>query len=257
MHAIPALPLALCVAALGQAAAQPATPAETEIWEPVPPVVTPGAPLASAPPGDAIVLFDGTGLGEWQGDGGAAPKWRIADGTLVVEKSAGNIATRRRFRDYQLHIEWRVPEGIAGDGQARGNSGVFLASTGERDRGYELQILDSYGNATYVNGMAGSLYKQSPPLVNPSRKPGEWQSYDVIWTAPRFHANGSLAAPARATVFFNGVLVQKDFVLRGETVFVGAPAYWPHGDSPIKLQAHQDPSAPLAFRNIWVRPLER
>jgi hypothetical protein len=229
MHAIPALPLALCVAALGQAAAQPATPAETEIWEPVPPVVTPGAPLASAPPGDAI----------------------------VVEKSAGNIATRRRFRDYQLHIEWRVPEGIAGDGQARGNSGVFLASTGERDRGYELQILDSYGNATYVNGMAGSLYKQSPPLVNPSRKPGEWQSYDVIWTAPRFHANGSLAAPARATVFFNGVLVQKDFVLRGETVFVGAPAYWPHGDSPIKLQAHQDPSAPLAFRNIWVRPLER
>jgi hypothetical protein len=249
------LPFALLV--LGRAAAQPATPAETEAWEPIPPVVAPGTPLASEPPSDAIVLFDGSDLDEWAGARGGTAGWRVEDGTLVVDKAAGNIETRRRFRDYQLHLEWRVPAGVTGEGQARGNGGVFLASTGERDRGYELQILDSYDNATYVNGMAGSLYKQSPPLANPSRKPGEWQSYDVVWTAPRFHANGTLAAPARATVFFNGVLVQKDFVLRGETVFVGAPAYWPHGDAPIKLQAHDDPSPPLAFRNIWVRPLER
>lgn len=248
----------LMLAALGgRAAAQPATPAETEVWEPVPPVVTPGAATTSAPPSDAIVLFDGTDLDEWVGAGGAPAGWDVVGGTLVVDKAAGNIETRRRFRSYQLHLEWRVPENVSGEGQARGNGGVFLASTGERDRGYELQILDSHGNATYVNGMAGSFYKQSPPLVNPSRKPGEWQSYDVVWTAPTFTADGVLVAPARATVLFNGVLVQNDFVLRGETLFAGAPGYWPHGDSPIKLQAHDDPSPPLAFRNIWVRPLER
>jgi hypothetical protein len=143
-----------------------------------------------------------------------------------------------------------------GTGQARGNSGVFLASTGGGDRGYELQILDSYRNDTYVNGMAGSIYKQSPPLANASRKPGEWQAYDVVWHAPTFDADGALTAPARVTVFFNGVLVQDDFALRGETVFVGAPAYTKHGDSPIKLQAHKDPSAPLSFRDIWVRVLQ-
>jgi hypothetical protein len=248
---------ALAIVALlgGRAGAQPATPAETEVWEPVPPAVAPGASHAGTPPSDAIVLFDGSDLDEWLGANGGPAAWDIVDGTLVVDKAAGNIETRRRFRHYQLHLEWRVPENVTGDGQARGNGGVFLASTGERDRGYELQILDSYGNATYVNGMAGSIYKQSPPLANPSRKPGEWQSYDVIWTAPTFTANGALVAPARVTVLFNGVVVQKDFVLRGETVFVGAPAYWPHGDSPIKLQAHDDPSPPLAFRNIWVRPL--
>ena len=174
---------------------------------------------------------------------------------MAVDKAAGNIETRRRFRDYQLHLEWRVPADITGTGQARGNSGVFLASTGGGDRGYELQILDSYGNATYVNGMAGSIYKQSAPLVNASRKPGEWQSYDVVWHAPTFDTGGVLTAPAHATVFFNGVLVQDDFVLRGETVYIGTPAYTKHGDSPIKLQAHNDPSASPSFRNIWVREL--
>lgn len=253
MSATRILPLALLV--LGRAVAQPATPAETEVWEPVPPVVAPGTPLANEPPSDALVLFDGTNLDEWVGADGRAARWRLEEGTLVVDKAAGNIETRRRFRDYQLHLEWRVPANVSGEGQARGNGGVFLASTGERDRGYELQILDSYGNATYVNGMAGSLYKQAPPLANPSRAPGEWQSYDVVWRAPRFHGNGTLAAPARVTVLFNGVLVQNDFVLQGETVYVGAPAYWPHGDSPLKLQAHDDPSPPLAFRNIWIRPL--
>jgi hypothetical protein len=257
MHRVAAT-LAALAFVCARVTAQPATPAETEIWEPVPPVVAPATAPGGAPPSDAIVLFDGTNVDEWVGTKTGAPAaWTVADGRLTVNKPAGNIETRRRFGSYQLHLEYLVPANISGSGQGRGNSGVFLASTGDGDRGYELQILDSYDNATYVNGMAGSLYKQSPPLVNASRRPGEWQTYDVVWTAPTFAANGVLTAPARATVFFNGILVQNDFVLRGETVFVGAPAYWPHADAPIKLQAHDDPSPPLSFRNIWVRPLAR
>jgi hypothetical protein len=232
-------------------------PEDTEVWRPTPPVVAPGpAPMGAAPPSDALALFAGGSLAEWVNTrGGGAAGWNVSDGQLVVDKTVGNIETRRRFRDYQLHLEWRVPAGIAGTGQARGNGGVFLASTGAGDRGYELQILDSYENETYVNGMAGSIYKQAAPLVNASRPPGEWQSYDVLWTAPVFAADGRVESPARVTVFFNGVLVQRDFELLGETVYVGPPAYSPHGDSPIKLQAHNDPSTPLAFRNIWVREL--
>ncbi|HVY66098.1 MAG TPA: DUF1080 domain-containing protein [Gammaproteobacteria bacterium] len=252
-----------CVAGLTLVAAsvvaQPAAPRPeaTEVWKPVPPVVTPGPALPPAgPPSDAVVLFDGTTLAEWVDPRDGSPaRWTVGDGCLRVEKAVGNIETRRRFRDYQLHLEWRIPADVAGAGQARGNSGVFLASTGAGDRGYELQILDSYRNETYVNGMAGSLYKQSPPLVNASRPPGEWQTYDVVWHAPRFHADGTLDAPARATVLFNGVLVQDDFALRGETVYVGTPAYSAHGAAPIKLQAHNDPSTPICFRDIWVRPL--
>ncbi len=243
------------------AVAQPgdgsARPEDTEVWEPVPPVVaSPGAGIASVPPSDAIILFDGGGLDEWVNlrDGGPAG-WDVADGAVTVDKSIGNIETRRRFGSYQLHLEFRVPEGTTGSGQSRGNSGLFLASTGPGDAGYELQILDSHENATYVNGMAGSVYKQSIPLANPSRPPGEWQSYDVIWTAPRFAADGSLLAPARITAFFNGVLVQNDFELGGETVYIGEPRYRAHGESPIKLQAHGDPSPPISFRNIWVRRL--
>ena len=245
-----------CAVAGSNAVAQP-RPEDTEVWRPVPPVVTAGPQSSdAAPPADAIVLFDGARVDEWVNTRDGSPSaWAVVDGCLVVNKTAGNIETRRRFRDYQLHLEWRVPADVTGTGQARGNSGVFLASTGDGDRGYELQILDSYRNDTYVNGMAGSIYKQSPPLANASRKPGEWQSYDVVWHAPRFGVDGALAAPARATVLFNGVLVQDDFPLRGETVFIGTPAYTKHGDSPIKLQAHNDPSAPLGFRNIWVRAL--
>jgi hypothetical protein len=172
---------------------------------------------------------------------------------MTVVKSAGDIMTRRRFRDYQLHIEWRIPENITGSDQARGNSGVFLAFTG--GGGYELQILDSYRNDTYVNGMAGAIYKQSIPLVNASLPPGHWQTYDIVWTAPRF-ADGSLESPARVTAFLNGVLVQNDFELRGVTLYIGQPGYTAHHDSPILLQAHGDPSPPISFRNIWVRPLE-
>lgn len=238
-------------------AATAARPEDTEVWRPAPPVVAPGdVSVGSSPPADAIVLFDGRNLDEWVNTRDGAPAgWQVTDGLLVVNKAAGNIETHRRFGGYQLHLEWRIPAGITGAGQARGNSGLFLASTGNGDRGYELQILDSYGNDTYVNGMAGSIYKQSIPLANPSRKPGEWQTYDVVWTAPTFAADGRLATPARVTAFFNGVLVQNDFELRGETVYIGSPEYRAHGAAPIKLQAHNDPSAPLSFRNIWVRLL--
>lgn len=247
---------ALCLPAAAQDGARP-RPEDTEVWRPAPPVVTPGVALAAAAaPDDAIVLFDGRSVDEWVNTrDGERAGWRIEGGVLVVDKAVGNIETRRRFGDYQLHLEWRVPESVTGAGQARGNSGVFLASTGGGDRGYELQILDSYANETYVNGMAGAIYKQAVPLANPSRRPGEWQSYDVVWTAPRFDAAGTLRAPASVTVLFNGVLVQNGFELRGETVYIGTPRYAPHGPSPIKLQAHDDPSAPIAFRNIWVRPL--
>ena len=230
-------------------------PENTEQWTPVPPVVTPGARDA-APPSDAIVLFDGKGLDQWvSAKDGSPAKWNVAGGLLTVEKKAGNIETRRRFRNYQLHLEWRVPKGVTGAGQGRGNSGVFLASTGPGDAGYELQILDSYKNATYVNGQAGALYKQHPPLANAMRPPGEWQTYDVVWTAPVFAADGALTSPARVTAFQNGVLIQNDAVLSGETLYIGKPFYRPFKDAPIKLQAHGDPSPPISFRNIWVREL--
>jgi hypothetical protein len=230
-------------------------PEDTEVWQPVPPVVTPGA-TDSAPPSDAIVLFDGKNLDQWVSAQDHTPaKWIVSHNILTVSKTAGNIETKHTFRDYQLHIEWRIPKDITGSGQARGNSGVFLASTGPGDAGYELQVLDSYNNKTYVNGQAGSIYKQSPPLVNPNRKPGEWQSYDVVWTAPTFDSDGSLKSPAYVTVFFNGVLVQNHFQLKGQTLYIGKPFYKAYDRAPIKLQAHGDASQPISFRNIWVREL--
>ena len=240
--------------ALAQQAGAP-RPQDTEVWEPVPRVVTP-APAPGAPPSDAIVLFDGTGLDEWVSTNDKGPaRWAVGDGVLTVEKPSGNIETRRSFGSYQLHLEFRVPPGTPQTGQSRGNSGLFLASTGPGDAGYELQILDSYQNTTYVNGQAASVYKQHPPLVNAARPQGEWQTYDVIWTAPTFNADGSLKSPAYVTAYHNGVLVQNHAELRGETVYIGPPQYKAHGRSPIKLQAHGDPSPPLSFRNIWVREL--
>jgi Domain of Unknown Function (DUF1080) len=232
-------------------------PEDTEVWEPVPKVVTPGA-HNTAPPSDAIVLFDGQSLDEWVTNRDKSPaKWTVADGVLTVNKAkdSGNIETKRSFKDYQLHIEWKVPENITGSGQARGNSGVFLASTGPGDDGYELQILDSYNNKTYVNGQAGAIYKQGIPLANPSRKPGEWQTYDVIWTAPRFNDDGSVKTPAYVTVLFNGVLAQNHCEVKGETRYIGRPVYKKYDRAPIKLQAHGDKSEPISFRNIWVREL--
>ena len=173
----------------------PTRPEETEQWTPVPAIVTPGA--NGAPPSDAVVLFNGTNLDEWVLMKDKSPAtWTLADGAMTVNKAVGGIETKRSFTDYQLHLEWRIPVGITGTGQARGNSGVFLASTGPGDMGYELQVLDSYNNTTYVNGQAASIYKQSPPLVNAMRPPGEWQVYDIIWTAPRFNADGSVKSPA-------------------------------------------------------------
>ena len=202
-----------------------------------------------------MVLFDGRNLNEWVNVKDGAPAgWTVANGALTVNKAVGNIETRRRFGSYQLHLEWRVPPGITQTGQAKGNSGVFLASTGPGDDGYELQILDSYQNNTYVNGQAASVYKQFPPLANAMRPDGQWQAYDVVWTAPQFNADGSLKTPAYLTAFHNGVLVQDHVALRGETTYIGQPAYKAHGPAPIKLQAHGDPSPPISFRNIWVRP---
>lgn len=234
-----------------------AKPEDTEFYTPVPAVVTPGA-TNSMPPSDAIILFDGKNQDQWVSadDSTAAANWVVADGILTVNKHAGNIRTRQSFGNYQLHIEWRIPATITGSGQARGNSGVFLASIGSGDAGYELQVLDNYENKTYTNGQAGAIYKQSAPLVNACKKPGEWQSYDVIWTAPIFNTDGSLLEAARVTVFQNGVLVQNNFTLRGPTLYIGMPSYkQAHGPSPIKLQAHGDKSEPLSYRNIWVRPL--
>jgi len=245
----------MAAATLSSAAlrAQEAKPQDTEVWQPVPAVVTP-AGTVGAPPSDAIVLFDGRNLDQWVSVRDKTPAgWTVADGIVTVKKSAGDIETKRTFTNFQLHIEWRIPANVTGSGQERGNSGVFLAAppTGI----YELQIVDSYNNPTYANGMAGSIYKESIPLVNPSRKPGEWQSYDVVWTAPAFSPDGSLKTPAYATVFFNGVLVANHFELKGQTVNTGQPSYHPYTAAPIALQAHGDPSPPISFRNIWVREL--
>ena len=235
-------------------AQQKPKPEETEVYQPVPKVIDPGK-QGTGVPSDAIVLFDGKSLDKWTSskDSTKAAGWDLVDGTIKVKKSEGDIQTKQNFLDYQLHLEWRVPENITGSGQARGNSGIFLASV--YDGGYELQILDSYNNSTYVNGQAGSIYKQYIPLVNPMRPPGEWQVYDVIWTAPRFNADGSLQSPARVTALLNGVLVQNNVSLKGRTEYIGQPKYDPHGAAPIKLQAHGDSSEPISFRNIWVRPL--
>lgn len=230
-------------------------PEATEFYEPVPIVIKPNSNTEEAP-SDAIILFNGKDLKEWHSEKGknTPVDWTVEKGILTVNKKVGGILTKRSFVDYQLHIEWKIPVGIKETGQSRGNSGIFLGSTSLGDDGYELQILDSYQNKTYVNGQAGSIYKQSAPLVNASRKPGEWQVYDIIWTAPRFDAKGNLESPAFVTVFHNGILVQNHFALKGFTKYIGLPDYQAHGALPIKLQAHGDPSEPISFRNIWIRP---
>ncbi|PZP48738.1 MAG: DUF1080 domain-containing protein [Pseudopedobacter saltans] len=238
--------------------AQNAKPEDTEVWTPVPPKVTPTKVLYQQAPSDATILFDGKNLDEWvsNADRTKPANWTVKGGELTVNKQAGNIETKKSFTNYQLHIEWRIPKNITGTGQGRGNSGIFLASIGKGDPGYELQILDSYDNKTYVNGMAGSIYKQFPPLSNPTLKPGEWQAFDIAWKAPIFNEDGSVKSPAMVTVYLNGVLVQNNTVLLGPTQYIGKPSYSvKHGAEPIKLQAHGDKSEPISFRNIWIREL--
>ncbi|MCW3106973.1 MAG: hypothetical protein JWQ09_1479 [Segetibacter sp.] len=239
------------------ASAQKAKPEDTEFYTPVPPVVTPTSINSLMPPPDAVVLFDGKNLDNWvtTNDTTKPADWTVEKGILTVNKKGGNIQTKQSFQDYQLHLEWRIPKNITGSGQARGNSGLFLASIGKGDDGYELQILDNYNNTTYVNGQAGSIYKQFAPLVNANLPPGQWQSYDIAWKAPRFNEDGSLLSPARVTVYFNGILVQNNVELKGPTQYIGQPSYRKHNAAnPIKLQAHGDKSEPISFRNIWIRP---
>ena len=232
-------------------AQQTANPKDTEVWSPVPKMVS-----FQNTPADAIILFNGGNLDQWiTVKDKSAAKWTVKDNIFTVKKGTGSIETKQSFSNYQLHIEWLIPANITGSGQARGNSGLFLASTGIGDGGYELQVLDSYNNSTYSNGQAGSIYKQAIPLVNASKKPGEWQSYDIVWNAPIFNDDGSLKSAARVTVLHNGILIQNNVEIKGETVYIGAPFYKKHGPSPIKLQDHGDPSEPISFRNIWIREL--
>jgi hypothetical protein len=222
-----------------------ADPKVTEVWQPAPNVVTPG--IGTAAPSDAIVLFDGSTLSEWQHADGSPARWRVEDGAFTVVAGTGGIQTTRAFGDVQLHIEWRAPARVEGRGQDRGNSGVFFQGQ------YEVQVLDSYDNPTYVNGQAASVYKQHIPLVNASRAPGQWQSYDIVFRAPRFAADGSVETPAYLTVFHNGVLVQDRAEVKGITVNRGAPYYEKHDPKlPLMLQDH---GSPVSFRNVWVREL--
>lgn len=227
-------------------------PGMTEFYEPVPAVVTPGNSASNAfitAPSDAIVLFDGKDLSKWKNKDGGAAQWDVKNGVLTVKKGTGDISTIQEFNDFQLHIEWSIPQDITGSGQARGNSGIFMQGI------YELQVLDNYNNKTYTNGQSGSIYKQTAPLKNAMRAPGNWNVYDVIYTAPRFKEDQTLFSPARVTVIHNGVVIQNNTIITGNTPYIGLPKYQFHGKGPIKLQDHGDPSAPISFRNIWIREL--
>jgi hypothetical protein len=206
------------------------------------PAVVASAPYGE-PPSDAIVLFDGTSLDAWQSGDGAVPAWTVAGGYMEVAQ--GGIKTKQAFGDCQLHIEWASPTDIVGEGQGRGNSGVFFM---ER---YEIQVLDSYENPTYPDGQASALYGQFPPLVNASRAPGEWQTYDIVFTAPRFEA-GELVEPARVTVFHNGVCVHHARELHGPTAHRTTRGYEEHGEAALSLQNHGNP---VRYRNVWIREL--
>ena len=226
-------------------------PGMTEFWLPQPAIVTPGDILTNSAPSDAIILFDGKDLSAWESarDKSEA-QWTVnSDGTFTVNKRSGDIQTKQEFENFQLHIEWCVPVGITGESQGRGNSGVFLQGK------YEVQVLDSYQNPTYSNGQTGSIYKQSRPLVNAMRKPGEWNVYDIIYTAPVFKEDGTYRMPPVVTVIHNGVLVQNSTIIQGTTEYIGIPKVVPHGAGPISLQSHGDPSEPISFRNIWIREL--
>lgn len=228
----------------------PMKPEMTEYWLPQPEVVSPGDINTNSAPSDAIVLFDGDNLDAWICSSTKGPaQWHVHDGVFTVVKYKPNIQTRQSFSSFQLHLEWSVPENISGTSQARGNSGVFLQGI------YEIQILDSYNNETYSNGQAGSVYKQTRPLVNAMRKPGEWNVYDIIYNAPVFNSDGTYRVNPTVTLLHNGVLVLNNVTILGTTEWIGNPKVIPHSDGPIVLQMHGDPSEPISFRNIWIREL--
>ncbi len=247
----------LAAAGLGLLTVIPAARAAAQVdtrWpqhsmeRPQPPVVDPGPYVRDdSRPADAVVLFDGHDLSQWRGEKGGPAPWVVKDGYFAIKPGSGMIHTARAFGDVQLHIEWSAPTPPTGEGQERGNSGVFLQGL------YEVQVLDSYHNPTYADGAAGAVFGQYPPLVNPTRPPGQWNVYDIVFRRPRFDAAGKVTEPARITVFFNGVLVQNDVPLTGPTAYQHRP---PYRVTPPQLPlALQDHGYPVRFRNVWIREL--
>ena len=246
----------VCAGAAGQDAKKYPDPAPmthdmSEFWTPQPKIVTPPDMdnAVVAPPSDAVVLLGlkDNAISEWVNcEEGKPVGWQIENGIMTVKPHSGSIRTKKDFGDFQLHLEWSAPTEIVGESQGRGNSGVFMQGM------YEVQILDNYQNETYANGQAGSIYKQTPPLVNACQKPGKWNTYDTIYTAPRFKEDGSLQSHGRITVLHNGVLVQNNTMILGTTEFIGFPRIVAHSKGPIILQDHLNP---VRFRNIWIREL--
>jgi hypothetical protein len=223
-------------------------PEMTEIWDPEIAVVNPGEKYGDIP-SDAISLFNGQNLEEeWTNASGGKPGWNVENGVVTVVRGTGVIKTKKKFTDFQLHIEWRSPSEVVGESQGRGNSGIFLQEL------YEVQVLDNFNNRTYRNGQAGSLYKQYPPQVNVCRKPGEWQTYDIIYNAPVFDKTGNYLVPPKVTILQNGIVVQNNVSLRGPTEYIGIPEYFvkPHGAGSLVLQDHTNP---VSYRNIWIREI--
>ncbi|WP_395341133.1 DUF1080 domain-containing protein [Ningiella sp. W23] len=215
---------------------------KTEVWKPVPPKVE---AMPNQPPSDAIILFDGNGIDSWEAIDGSDAPWDHSPYAMTVRAGSGDIVSKQSFCDVQMHIEWRTTREDDKTGQNKGNSGIFLQSR------YEIQVLDTYQNSTYPNGQAASIYKQFIPLVDASRPAEEWQTYDIIYTAPRF-TGSELTSPARLTLLHNGVLVHNNVELKGQTEWIGEPKYYAHECLPIKLQDHGSANS---FRNIWIREI--
>lgn len=252
--ALLAMPVLLAACSSRESARQAAQKEDLTKWaihdlnRPLPPVVNPGPAGPPVPaPADAVILFDGKDLSQWEDGKGGAAGWKVENGYVEVVAKTGSIRTKRAFGDCQLHVEWAAPVEVKGEGQERGNSGVFLMDT------YEVQVLDSYDNTTYSDGQAAAIYGQYPPMVNACRRPGEWQTYDIIFHRPHFDPEKNLVQPARLTVLHNGILVHDNVELTGPTAHKARPPYKPHDIRlPLSLQDHGNP---VRYRNIWLREL--